>query len=213
MGRMNETVQLNDTVQQVSDLRAFAGVALRRQGVVGAVAPSSRSLARALTAVVPTTGPAVIVELGPGTGAISEAIRERLAPGSRQLAVEIDPGMVAHLRRARPWLNVLQGDAARLGALLDEQAVSRVDAVVSTLPWTLFPEDVQEPILGEVGRVLRPTGAFTTVTYLPAVPLARARRFRRRLRAAFDEVLTTGPVWRNVPPGLAYVCRRPVGRG
>ncbi|WP_079319223.1 class I SAM-dependent methyltransferase [Microbispora sp. GKU 823] len=210
---MNETVQLNDTVQQVSDLRAFAGVALRRQGVVGAVAPSSRSLARALTAVVPTTGPAVIVELGPGTGAISEAIRERLAPGSRQLAVEIDPGMVAHLRRARPWLNVLQGDAARLGALLDEQAVSRVDAVVSTLPWTLFPEDVQEPILGEVGRVLRPTGAFTTVTYLPAVPLARARRFRRRLRAAFDEVLTTGPVWRNVPPGLAYVCRRPVGRG
>lgn len=207
MGRMNETVQ------QVSDLRAFAGVALRRQGVVGAVAPSSRSLARALTAVVPTTGPAVVVELGPGTGAISEAIRERLAPGSRQLAVEVDPGMVAHLRRARPWLDVLQGDAARLGALLGERGVSRVDAVVSTLPWTLFPEDVQESILGEVGRVLRPTGAFTTVTYLPAVPLARARRFRRRLRAAFDEVLTTGPVWRNMPPGLAYVCRRPVHRG
>ncbi|GIH48817.1 Phospholipid N-methyltransferase [Microbispora rosea] len=205
--------RMNETVQQVSDLRAFAGVALRRQGVVGAVAPSSRSLARALTAVVPTNGPAVVVELGPGTGAISEAIRERLAPGSRQLAVEIDPGMVAHLRRARPWLDVLQGDAARLGALLGERGVSRVDAVVSTLPWTLFPEDVQESILREVGRVLRPTGAFTTVTYLPAVPLARARRFRRRLRAAFDEVLTTGPVWRNMPPGLAYVCRRPVHRG
>ncbi|WP_169946118.1 class I SAM-dependent methyltransferase [Microbispora sp. H11081] len=204
---------MNEAVQQISDLRAFAGVALRRQGVVGAVAPSSRSLARALTAVVPTTGPAVIVELGPGTGAISEAIRERLAPGSRQLAVEIDPGMVAHLRRARPWLDVLQGDAARLGALLAGRGVSRVDAVISTLPWTLLPEDAQESILGEVGRVLRPAGAFTTVTYLPAVPLARARRFRRRLRAAFDEVLTTGPVWRNVPPGLAYVCRRPVDHG
>lgn len=100
----------------------------------------------------------MVVELGPGTGAISEAIRERLAPGSRQLAVEIDPGMVAHLRRARPWLDVLQGDAARLGALLGERGVSRVDAVISTLPWTLFPNDAQEAILGEVGRVLRPTG-------------------------------------------------------
>ncbi|XVQ82455.1 hypothetical protein ACQP2K_26790 [Microbispora siamensis] len=109
---------------------------------------------------------------------------------------------------------MLQGDAARLGALLDERGVSRADAVVSTLPWTLFSKDVQESILGEVGRVLRPTDAFTTVTYLPAVPLAPARRFRRRLRAAFDEVLTTGPVWRNVPPGLAYVDRRvPRGRG
>jgi hypothetical protein len=59
--------------------------------------------------------------------------------------------------------------------------------------------------------VLHPSGAFTTVAYLHAVPLARAWAFRRHLRAAFDEVLTTGPVWRNVPPGLAYVCRRPVG--
>ncbi|MFG1825205.1 class I SAM-dependent methyltransferase [Microbispora bryophytorum] len=191
---------MNETVQQVSDLRAFAGVALRRQGVVGAVAPSSRSLAQALTAVVPTTGPAVVVELGPGTGAISEAIRERLAPGSRQLAVEVDPGMVTHLRRARPWLDVLQGDAARLGALLDERGVSRVDAVVSTLPWTLFPEDVQEPILGEVGRVLLPTGAFTTVTYLPAVPLARARRFRRRLRRGAHD--RAGLAQRAARPGV-----------
>ncbi|GAA0393256.1 methyltransferase domain-containing protein [Microbispora corallina] len=208
---MNETVQHRPGRDAASDLRAFAAVALRRQGVVGAVAPSSPALARALTAVVPTTAAAVVVELGPGTGAISEAIRRRLAPGSRQVAVEIDPGMVTHLNRARPWLDVIQGDAARLGALLAARGIDRADAVVSTLPWSLFPEDRQEAVLGEIGRVLRPSGAFTTVTYLHAVPLARARRFRGRLRAAFDEVLTTGPVWRNVPPGLAYVCRRPVG--
>ncbi|MEW9527126.1 class I SAM-dependent methyltransferase [Microbispora sp. NPDC049125] len=210
---MNETLHLSPgrSTRDVTDLRAFAAVALRRQGVVGAVAPSSPALARALTAVVPTTGSPVVVELGPGTGSISEAIRSRLAPGGRHLAVEIDSGMVAHLRRARPWLSVIHGDAADLGVILAGQGIDRVDAVVSTLPWSLFPAERQELILGEIGRVLRVTGAFTTVTYLHAVPLARARAFRRRLRGTFDEVLTTGPVWRNMPPGLAYVCRRPVG--
>ncbi|MEV4188209.1 class I SAM-dependent methyltransferase [Streptosporangium canum] len=192
------------------DLRAFMSVALRRQGVVGAIAPSSPALARALTAVVPTAGRPVVVELGPGTGSISEVIRERLAPGSRHLAIEIEPALAAHLRRTKPWMETIQGDAADLGALLAGAGVARVDAVVSTLPWSLFPGEQQERILGAIGRVLAPAGAFTTVTYLHAVPLAGARALRRRLRGAFDEVLTTGPVWRNLPPGMTYVCRRPV---
>ncbi|MFF3665985.1 class I SAM-dependent methyltransferase [Microtetraspora malaysiensis] len=192
------------------DLRAFMSAALRRQGVVGAIAPSSPSLARALTAVVPTSGTPVVVELGPGTGSISEAIRERLSPGARHLSVEIEPDLVTHLRRTKPWMETIHGDAADLGALLARAGADRVDAIVSTLPWSLFPGRRQERILGEVSRALAPTGAFTTVTYLHALPLAGARALRRRLRAAFDEVLTTGPVWRNLPPGMAYVCRRPV---
>jgi phospholipid N-methyltransferase len=199
---------MNETAV-VPDLRAFMAVALRKQGVVGAIAPSSPALARALTAVVPTSGTPVVVELGPGTGSISEAIRARTAPGSRHLAVEIEPGLVAHLRRTKPWMETIQGDAADLGELLASAGVGRVDAVVSTLPWSLFPGEQQERIVGEIGRVLAPGGAFTTVTYLHAVPLAGARAFRRRLRSAFDEVLTTGPVWRNLPPGMTYVCRRP----
>ncbi|MBP2706045.1 methyltransferase domain-containing protein [Microbispora sp. RL4-1S] len=211
---MNGTLQIGPGHQagQPAALRAFTGAALRRPGVVGAVAPSSSALARALSAIVPTTGPAVVVELGPGTGPVSDAIRGRLAPGSRQLAVEIDPAMVTYLRRAKPWLEVVHGDAAELGALLAPLGVERADAVVSTLPWSLFPADPQRRILREVGRVLAPAGAFTTVAYLSAVAMPSSWAFRRRLRAAFDEVLTTGPVWRNMPPGLVHVCRRPVAR-
>jgi phosphatidylethanolamine/phosphatidyl-N-methylethanolamine N-methyltransferase len=106
-------------------------------------------------------------------------------------------------------METIQGDAADLGELLASAGAGRVDAVVSPLPWSLFPGEQQERIVGEIGRVLAPGGAFTTVTYLHAVPLAGARAFRRRLRSAFDEVLTTGPVWRNLPPGMTYVCRRP----
>jgi phospholipid N-methyltransferase len=209
---MNETVTLRPgrDVNGAADRRAFMAVALRNQGVVGAVAPSSPSLAKALTAVVPASGTPVVVELGPGTGSISEAIRRRLAPGSRQLAIDVEPSMVAHLRRAKPWLEVIHGDAVELGALLAAAGVTRVDAVVSTLPWSLFPGPRQSRILDEIGRVLAPGAAFTTATYLYAMPLPRSRAFRRRLRSAFEEVLTTGPVWRNLPPGMTYVCRRPV---
>ncbi|WP_214408686.1 hypothetical protein [Sphaerisporangium fuscum] len=121
--------------------------------------------------------------------------------------------MVAHLRRAKPWLEVVRGDAAELCGLLERAGVTRADAVVSTLPWSLFPGALQARVLGQVGRVLTPAGAFTTVAYLTGLPLPGARAFRRRLRAAFEEVLVTGPVWRNIPPGLAYVCRRPVAGG
>ncbi|MEV7005888.1 NAD-binding protein [Streptosporangium sp. NPDC051022] len=199
---------MNETVA-APDLRAFMSAALRRQGVVGAIAPSSPALARALTAVVPTRGASTVVELGPGTGPISEAIHRRLAPGSRHLAVEIDPDLAAHLRRTRPWMETVHGDAADLGRLLAEAGIDRADAVVSTLPWSLFPAGLQERVLGEVAGALAPAGAFTTVTYLPAFALAGARALRRRLRSVFDEVLITGPVWRNLPPGMTYVCRRP----
>ncbi|MBB5624664.1 class I SAM-dependent methyltransferase [Sphaerisporangium krabiense] len=210
---MSGTVRLRPAgaPEGASDLRAFMKVALRRWGVVGAVAPSSAVLARALTTVVPAMGTPVVVELGPGTGPVSEGVRARMAPGGRHIAIEIDPSMVAHLRRVRPWLEVIHGDAADLGALLEAAGAGRADAVVSTLPWSLFPGERQARMLAEIGRVLAPGGAFTTVNYLPAMPLAGARAFRARLRAAFDEVLATGPVWRNVPPGVVYVCRRPAG--
>ena len=168
MGTMNKTAA-------PADLRTFLTAAVRRQRVVGAIAPSSPALGRALSAVVPALGPSVVVGTGGGHRSDQRGHPGRLAPGSRQLAVEIDPGMAAHLRRSRkPWMETIEGDAADLGALLAGAGVDRVDAVVSTLPWSLFPGEQQERILAGVGRVLAPSGAFTTVTYLSALPLAGA---------------------------------------
>ncbi|MGE3289702.1 MAG: class I SAM-dependent methyltransferase [Pseudonocardia sp.] len=183
--------------------------AVRRPAAVGAVAPSSVGLAELLASVVPRSGGPVVVELGPGTGAVSAAIDRRLPEPGRHLAVEIDPGMCEYLRRTRPTLEVVPGDARQLAALLAERGVGRVDAVVSGLPWALFDPSTQESILGEVARLLAPAGAFTTFAYLHGMPLNTARRFRRTLAATFDEVVVSKTVWRNLPPAFGYVCRRP----
>lgn len=189
--------------------RAFLAAAIRRPATMGAVAPSSPRLAKVLASVVPREGSPVVVELGPGTGAVSVAVEHRIPPDGRHLAVELDPRMVEYLQRTRPQLEVLHGDARHLGKLLADNGVDHVDAVICGLPWALFDQATQQAVLGEVSRAIGATGAFTTFAYLHGMTLTAARRFRRTLRESFDEVLVSATVWRNVPPAFVYVCRRP----
>ncbi|MCP3802699.1 methyltransferase domain-containing protein [Allokutzneria sp. A3M-2-11 16] len=192
-----------------SELLPFLQAAVRNPAVIGAIAPSSPRLAERLAEVVPRTGSPTVVELGPGTGVVSSAIADRLPAAGRHIAVELDDDMIRLLGRIRPDLELVHGDAARLGDLLAARGLDNVDTVVSGLPWTLFPPGHQVRILSEIVKVLTPDGAFTTFSYLNAYPMAGARRFRRMLRGSFDEVLITRTVWRNLMPALTYVCRRP----
>jgi phosphatidylethanolamine/phosphatidyl-N-methylethanolamine N-methyltransferase len=186
----------------------FLRRAVRRPDLIGAPAPTGAPLAAEIAAVVPATQASTVVELGPGTGAICPAVRARLGAGSRYVAVELDDELVAHLRRTLPWLEVLPGDAADLGALLDRAGVDQVDAVVSSLPWTLLPPAKRRSMLAGIAAMLAPDGVFATITTLTALP-SRVRDLRRCLDATFCEVVATRPVWRNVPPSRLYVCRRP----
>ena len=183
--------------------------AIRRPGTVGAVAPSSASLAEVLASVVPSGSARAVVELGPGSGVVSDAIGRRLPADARHLAVEIDTDLAGHLRATRPRMEVVTGDAADLTKLLADSGLTEADAVVSGLPWTLFPDEQQRRILGQVADSLSAGGAFTTFGYLHARPMGSARRFRRLLHETFDEVIVSAAVWRNFPPAWVYICRRP----
>lgn len=201
------------TPDSTSARRAFLAAALRRPATMGAVTPSSPRLAQVLASVVPGRGSPVVVELGPGTGAVSAVIAERLPPGGRHLAVELDPAMVAYLRRTRPDLEVVPGDAAQLASLLADRGITAVDAVICGLPWALFDDATQTEILDGISRVIGTTGAFTTFAYLHGMTLGAARRFRQTLRGTFEEVVVSATVWRNVPPAFVYLCRRPRAGG
>lgn len=198
-----------DPVSLVRDFVTFVSSAVRAPAVIGAVAPSGRALSDLLASVAPAEGQPLVVELGPGTGVVSAALRRRLPEGARHIAVEIDPGMVEHLRRTRPWLEVVEGDAADLQKLLADIGVDRVDAAISGLPWTLFPESAQRGIIEQVTTVLGPGAPFTTFAYSHVTRLPSQRRFRGVLESEFSEVTVTPTVWRNLPPALAYQCRNP----
>lgn len=172
--------------------------------------PSSARLAATLTASVPRDGSPTVVELGAGTGSVSDTIARRISSSARYLAIEIDPVMAAWLRSRRDDIEVVEGDAVDLPDILAARGLGPADAVVSSLPWTLFDAESQARLLAAIGRSLSPSGCFTTFAYTTGLWIPAARRFKRLLRDTFDEVVTTAPVWRNLPPAVVYVCRRPL---
>ncbi|GAA1853365.1 class I SAM-dependent methyltransferase [Asanoa iriomotensis] len=176
---------------------------------VGAVAPSSPALARAATAVVPRTGAPVVVELGPGTGAFTGAIQERLGGRGRHIAVERNPRFALQLAGSHPGVEVVNADATDLAAVLAGRGLSQADVVVSGLPWAAFAESRQRGVLSAVAAVLPPDGVFTTFAYVHTRWAPPALRLRRSIAALFDEVVVGRTEWANLPPALVYYCRRP----
>ncbi|MBB5154774.1 class I SAM-dependent methyltransferase [Saccharopolyspora phatthalungensis] len=198
-----------NVASKLDEYRTFLQTAVRNPKMVGAATPTSAAVAATVAQVVPTTGAPVVVELGPGTGSLSDGIRRRLPKGARHIGIELGKGMVEHLQAHKPWMEIVHGDAGDLLALLDKHGIERVDAVISSIPWSLLPGGAQDHILRQAAEALAPQGAFTALTYLSADQTPRGRRFRTRLTQTFDEVLTH-TTWRNLPPILHYICRRPL---
>lgn len=194
---------------KLEEYRTFFQTAVRNPKMVGAATPTSAAVAATVAQVVPTTGSPVVVELGPGTGSLSNGIHRRLPEGARHIGIELGESMVEHLRAHKPWMEIVHGDAGDLLALLDKHKIDRVDAIISSIPWSLLAADAQNHILRQAAEALAPQGAFTALTYLPADQTPGGRRFRTRLGQTFDEVLTH-TTWRNLPPILHYICRRPL---
>lgn len=187
----------------------FFGQFVRSPATIGALAPSSQRLAEVVCAPVPERGDPVIVELGPGTGPFTAEIQRRLGGRGHHLAVELNERLATLLAGRFPAADVVCDDAARLPELLAERGLSRADAVVSGLPWAAFPRDLQLRLMDAVTSVLSPVGAFTTFSYIHAIPLPPARRFRELLAERFEEVVPGRTVWRNAPPAFVFHARRP----
>lgn len=179
---------------------------LRRPLAVGAIAPSSARLARAILRHCDLENAETVVELGPGTGAITRVILERLRPETRLLALELDRQHVDLLRERHPEVTVCRTSAEHLGDLLREHRCAPADCIVSGLPWGNMGSGLQDRIMGEVRATLKPGGHFCGFGYLHAHHYPSTRAFHRRLQAHFSEVRFSRVVWQNLPPALAFSC-------
>ncbi|MEV6815934.1 methyltransferase domain-containing protein [Micromonospora sp. NPDC051296] len=191
------------------DRAAFLREFLRAPFTVAALTPSGRPLSEAVTATVPRTGEPLVVELGPGTGAFTAAIQQRLAGRGRHLAIEINARFAERLVARYPGVDVAVADARGLRDILRQRGHDRADVIVSGLPWAAFTPGRQDDLLDAVTDSLAPDGAFTTFAYAHTRWAPPALRLRRMLRARFEEVVHSRTVWANVPPAFVYYCRRP----
>ena len=186
--------------QMVSSLAVFGGELLSGAGSIGAVVPSSRILARRMASFLPAQPEGYVIELGAGTGAVTAALLEHGLSAEQLVPVELSANMVRHLRERFPALRILEGDASKLGALIEQhlpQARGCVSHIVSSLPLRSLPLPVVGRIIREVKRLLPPNGTFIQYTY-------NLGDQRYRPLDGFERQATS-VVWMNLPPARVSV--------
>ena len=189
----------------LSFLRAFA----RHPTRIGAIAPSSPALARAMVEGLRLGPGQSILEYGPGTGPFTAQIETLLPHPDCYLGIERDAGFVAHLRQHHPHLRFAEGSAEHARALAAKAALTDIAAVLCGLPFASLPDAVQQNILADLRRLLGPGRIFRTFQYVHAYPLPQAVRFRRRMTQAFGRGTRSAIVWANLPPAFVLTWRRP----
>jgi phospholipid N-methyltransferase len=149
-----------------------------------------------------------VVELGPGTGAITREIVRHATAATTLAAVELDAELCAGLREQFPTMRFFNDSAANLAALLEKDGLPKADAVLSGLPWAHFPERLQSEILESVVAALAPNGTFVTFAYCSGFLLPGSYSLRRHLRTKFSQVRTSPWIFKNLPPAFVYYAKR-----
>ena len=180
----------------------FLRALLRNPGAVGAVAPSSRVLAKAMLRGVDLGDGRAVLELGPGTGAFTRLVRERLPDPSRYVAVERDPAFVQLLHVRFPGMRFVEGSAERAADYVREGGLEPLRLILSGLPFASLPARVQDGVMAALEQLMVPGTLFRTFQYLHAWPLPAAVRFRREMVRRFGPLQASRPVMRNVPPAV-----------
>jgi len=186
--------------------------------LTGSLLPSSRFLAAALAKNLAAPGPKAVIEVGPGTGPVTEKILGHLRPGDRLVLVEASEAfcdVLEELARTR-WKDRLAGIDFELRRcfIQDVPFANEFDYAVSGLPLNNFSREVVEQILSVLRRVLKPEGKLSYFEYQWVRPLKAAvtrylgsmeRTEVSRVLDAFirDHEFDHDHVVLNVPPAVA----------
>ncbi len=172
------------------------------------IAPSSRHLAHGMAGAVRLDIARSVVELGPGTGALTNELLPRLRHDARFLAVELNPTFAEEWQRQFPGRQLELGSVADLQQICLRRQMTDIDCIVSGLPWQSFPEELQVAGLEAVEGVLSPGGQMVTFGYHVGLCIPSGRRFLRLAEKRFRKVERLKWVWRNLPPAYILRCTR-----
>ena len=167
---------------------------------MGAVMPSGKLLARTMAQYVDIDSDGPVVELGPGTGAITSALIEHGVDQKRLVLVEYNPGFCALLRDRYPQAKVVQGDAYTLRDSLWNVLQVPASAVVSGLPLVTKPMTIRLKLMRDAFLKLEPGAPFIQFTYSVAPPIPKSQ--------PGVQTQASERIWMNLPPARVWVYRK-----
>ena len=190
--RLEKKLRFDDEVR-------FIRTWIEKPIATGAVMPSGRVLARTMARYVDPTISGPVIELGPGTGPVTEALVKQGVDPARLILVEFNSDFCRLLRARYPAATVVQGDAYRLRRLLTTYVTEPVAAVVSSLPLMTKPLRTRLRLISDVMALLTPNAPFVQFTYAMVPPIPKALS---GITAQASEL-----IWLNLPPARVWVYR------
>ncbi|MDQ7730921.1 methyltransferase domain-containing protein [Halomonas sp. SpR8] len=176
---------------------------LRSPIAIGSVMPSSRHLAAAMVRCVEWEQTRVIVELGAGTGVITQEINALRRENSSFLSFEYENSLRENLAQCYPNVSFYK-DAFRLKdhMVTQQEDKIRADCIISGLPFANFSQQQRDNLLNDIYDVLNPGGLFVAFQY--------TRQLQPFLVSSYDK-LNCHKVWANLPPAYVYLCQKTSG--
>ncbi|GLS19055.1 methyltransferase [Labrys miyagiensis] len=163
---------------------------------LGSVTPSSRILSKVMASHVDPASEGPVVEIGPGTGPITQALVEHGIAEERLVLVEYSPEFCDLLARRFPKAQIVQGDAYALARTLDGKLDGKAAAMVCGLPLMTRPEAQRLDLLAQAFTLMQPGAPFVQFTYALTSPIPT--------RDAFFTWKGSPRIWRNVPPARVW---------
>lgn len=181
--------------------RKFLKEFIKERRVVGAVNPSTKALGEKMIENIDFDNSKLIVELGPGTGVFTDVLMERMGGDTKLLVFELNDNFYESLnaRINDPRVQIIHDSAEHLKKYLSEEEQKNVDVVVSSLPLTVFPEELRHAVLDEAYASLKNGGLYTQFQY--------SLQAKKLLEARYKDVSIKFTM-KNFPPAFVYTCRK-----
>ena len=140
-----------------------------------------------------------VIELGPGTGAVTDSLIARGISPSRLVLVESHPDFCALLEERYPEARIVSGDAYALDTCLTPLHLAPAAALISGLPMLSKPREARVALLRQAFLHLRPGAPFIQFTYAPTSPIP--------LTTPGVLARVSPRIWRNFPPAQVWTYR------
>jgi phosphatidylethanolamine/phosphatidyl-N-methylethanolamine N-methyltransferase len=166
---------------------------------MGSIVPSSPALCRRIVAQTHYGPDEAVLELGAGTGVVSQSLLTSGLAAERLFVVEIVRDMASHLRDALPGANVIEGDARRLPALIPQEWHGKIGTVVVGIPLVLLPFEEQKRFIDAI-QAVAPGRGFILYSYCVTSPLPFEKHGLVAKREAWTPLnFPPASVWRYTP--------------
>lgn len=181
----------------VSLSKSFLFKFLKDPKKIGSVIPSTSYLAKSMTKNINWQSANVIIELGAGTGIMTETIFQEAKQDAKVIVAEQDPELYSMLQIKYPNFIHIK-NAEDINYILQEKNI-KSDYIICSLPFSAWPKSVIKEYLAKIADCLTESGELIMFQYSPYIYSYLLKHFSK-IRVSYTLM--------NIPPAIIYRCSK-----